>query len=792
MGIKMKISWNILIIGLIFFMLFSSFSAGNDIENKFFSYSNNIDINLFFDKPKVSEFKINDQVYDRITIENIPNSISPDKPCLPVKPLRILIPNDSVIENIFITTSDEIILGNGFNIEIGGNIITFDNKIGEKNNLLFANRSYEENIISDTSLHKYRGFTIIHLNVYPIKYESITGKISFFENINLKIVIKKVNNQVSNSVNRGLEYDYDIIRDIVDNPNDLSYFYPIYDKEIQSKINYYYVIITNEELKNSNLEYNLQDLVDYKISKDYQATIVTLNEIVKNPDYRVFGKWGDANPSNPFFESEITGNLEYFDDTPARIRNFIRYIYSEWNTKYVLLVGDADVIKPEDNIIPLRGLFANESGLPLISNPPEEEEDDIPSDVYYACLDGNFNYDCDEHFGECADRNDLGNIDEADLYAEVWIGRAPVDSKEELSNFVMKTLRYEQTSDSYLEDILFVGEDLGFPGISRWGGNFKDPIGDFVPNSYNLRKFYDRDLPEEWYPSDIIDLIQNDPPHLINHDGHGNHNYILKMSDSYLRSLENEKPFFIYSHSCLTGSFDNYNCWSGYQENDCIAEVLTCEMQYGAFACILNARYGLGAENSIESPSGAYDESFFKALFNENIRELGAANHWSKQDNIWRIDENGMRWCYYQTNLFGDPELMIKNPNVTQPNKPKISGPNNGMAGKEYSYSAISSNPQMDELYYWFDWGDNTNSGWIGPCLNDVECNANHAWTEKGNYELRVKVKNSFGVQSEWSDPLPIIMPRDRLYVNNFFWNILEKFIGMNFSFGFFKYFIFY
>ena len=51
----------------------------------------------------------------------------------------------------------------------------------------------------------------------------------------------------------------------------------------------------------------------------------------------------------------------------------------------------------EENIIPFRGLFANESGLPL-GNLRDEEEDDIPSDVYYACLDGNFNYDCDDHF----------------------------------------------------------------------------------------------------------------------------------------------------------------------------------------------------------------------------------------------------------------------------------------------------------------------------------------------------------------------------------------------------------
>ena len=57
-----------------------------------------------------------------------------------------------------------------------------------------------------------------------------------------------------------------------------------------------------------------------------------------------------------------------------------------------------------------------------------DEEDDIPSDIYYSNLDGNFNYDLDNHFGECADRNNLSLVDEADLLSEIYIGRACVDS----------------------------------------------------------------------------------------------------------------------------------------------------------------------------------------------------------------------------------------------------------------------------------------------------------------------------------------------------------------------------
>ena len=258
-------------------------------------------------------------------------------------------------------------------------------------------------------------------------------------------------------------------------------------------------------------------------------------------------------------------------------------------------------------------------------------------------------------------------------------------------------------------------------------------------------------------------MLNANSAQIINHDGHGNENYIFKVHGNYIRLLENEKPFFLYSHSCLTGSFDNYNCWSGYVEEDCIAEILTCEIPYGAYACILNARFGLGSEDSIESPSGAYDSSFYKALFTENIKQLGPANHYSKQDNIWRIDENGYRWCYYQTNLFGDPELSIKDPNDVAPEKPsKPIGVTLGKVGKEYTYTTVSVHPYGDDLCYLFDWGDGSDSGWLGPYPSGVTVTGSHKWDEKGNYMIKVKAKNSKGVESDWSDPLSISMPREK------------------------------
>jgi len=164
------------------------------------------------------------------------------------------------------------------------------------------------------------------------------------------------------------------------------------------------------------------------------------------------------------------------------------------------------------------------------------------------------------------------------------------------------------------------------------------------------------------YKRQLINILNNAPPHLINHLGHGNQDYALKMHNADILTLTNEKYFFIYSQTCLAGSFDNWNPWHGYLEEDSAAEHFTVETPHGAFAVIFNARYGLGSEDTLYSPSQILDESFFHALFTENIRQLGPANHYSKEDHIWHINENGIRWVFYETNLFGDPEISLKDP----------------------------------------------------------------------------------------------------------------------------------
>jgi hypothetical protein len=753
------------IIGILICMLLIVVSAGTVFGNSTADENNNeIIFDNSFSKPTIEKVEIKGEIFDRVTIDGLSNTGNYQEPCLPVKPLKILLPQGKDVEDIRVITDEKTIVGVGYKTEIGGRVIPLTDEQQDVQNQIFIKKDtataaveeYPGCLYSKIGVYSYRGFSILHINLHPVHYNITTGEIYYYTQMTL--IVETKDSTVHNAF-RGLPRDYELVRDIVDNPSVIDTYTQDFSTESSPKETYEYVIITNNKLKNADAGYTFQDLVDFKNANGVSSTIVTVEEIMLAPEYQVTGKWGDANPENPFYNSEITGSTNIFNDKPARIRNFIRYAYSEWETDYVLLGGDADVAVLSDNIIPLRGLFANESGLPL-SAYAVEEQNDIPSDVYYACLDGNFNYDCDVHFGESPDRNGVTSVDEADLYAEVWVGRCCADSAEEVSNFVMKTLQYAQTTDDlYLSNIMFVGEDLGEQFYYQYGGEYKDMIEYLVPPSFSMSKLYDNSR-FTWYPEDFIQELYTVQPQIINHDGHGYPNYMLKMGSYDYFEFENEKPFFIYSHSCLTGSFDNYYPEDQYSEEDCIAEILTCEIPYGAYACTLNARYGLGSENSPISPSGSYDESFYKALFTENIRELGGANHFSKQDNVWRINENGYRWCYYQTNLFGDPQLRIKYPNEIPPNTPMTpSGPTNGKTGVECTYSTSTTDPNNYDLYYLFDWGDGTFSSWLGPYPSGETCEAKYTWGKSGSYMIKVKAKNSNEIQSQWSDPLPITMP---------------------------------
>ncbi len=765
-------------------LFFSNISIGLKENYK----ENEMSFAFSFDQCRISINNESGELFDTILLDSLPHINTFGKPVLPVKPVQIVIPQGYSLKTISIHSEERELVGKAPHLKHGSVLFPVHSNI--QKNQTDASEKHQQppfpNHQSDVSLYKligiytWRGVNILHINLYPVEFHQDTKEVFFHPTLTMTVDLIQNTRHSSQPCSKEV---FPFIADRVENPEMLSSYQ---QSTMKTSKSYEYVIITSQTFADATVDHCFSDLIQSKIEKDMPATIVTIEEIVNNPDYMVNGKWGDNNPDNPFFQEDVSDSLSLFNDTQARIRNFIRHAYSELGTSYVLLAGDADKIVVEDNILPCRKLFADEEGLPLPGLNDYYEADDIPSDVYYACLDGNFNDDHDAHFGEGKKFNNETDNDEADLYAEVWVGRVCVDSITEMQNFVKKTLWYDTTNDAYLNDLLFLGEHLGFPGVSEYGGNYKDYIEDqvLIPSTFTISKIYDRET--EWNPSFLIDHLSNKSYHFINHVGHGNEDYIFKTIGSRIRSITNEKPFFLYSHSCLTGSFDNYDCYQGYVEKDCIAELLTGGMQTGAFACILNARYGLGSNDSLQSPSGAYDESFFRQVFEHQILELGRANHFAKEDHIWQIDENGMRWCFYQTNLFGDPSLTINVFNGA-PSTPVIDGTHVGSIGENQKFICSFHDPDEHDIYYRVDWGDGPVTDWMGPVESDREILLNHTWENQGFFQLRIQAMDEYGKESDWG-MLRIIIPKQKLkeiqndhasFIPDLFYQLINRWLDM-------------
>lgn len=377
----------------------------------------------------------------------------------------------------------------------------------------------------------------------------------------------------------------------------------------------HYVIITSPDFVSS-----FQPLVDLKARCGMRARIVDTGWISAN--------YGGA-------------------DLQEKIRNFVRFAYENWQTTYVLLGGDNEVI-------PHRGFYAK-VGMTI--------DIDVPSDLYYSCLDGNWNTDGDQYFGEPG---------EEDLLSEVIVGRLPVDSPGEIANALGKISSYTLAPvPAQCTTVGFLGELLwSIAGVDTWGGDYKDEIryGSSnwgfttagVPPGFSTPILYDSEA-GSWSLNDLLPIL-NGGINLVNHCGHSNLYSVMRLATGDVASLTNDGVsagyFVCYSQGCYAASFDNRDEAGTILPEDCIAEDLVTD-EHGAAAFIGNTRLGWDAPGSTCGVSQFFDRQFFDAVFGEGITRLGNALDDSRIDNVSYISYDAVRWVYYEMCLLGDPAMSV-------------------------------------------------------------------------------------------------------------------------------------
>jgi hypothetical protein len=145
----------------------------------------------------------------------------------------------------------------------------------------------------------------------------------------------------------------------------------------------------------------------------------------------------------------------------------------------------------------------------------------------------------------------------------------------------------------------------------------------------------------------------------------------------------------------------------------------------------------------------------------------GGSDHW----HFWQAGFSAIFYAEYNFNYnYHSPDDTIENMDIDYavrnsrlilatlaelaiitelqaPIKPIIvSGPAEGKSGKEYTYAASTTDSQGDQIYYLWDWGDDTDSGWVGPYVSGVECEESKTWSSRGDYLIKVKAKDDEGI----------------------------------------------
>jgi hypothetical protein len=483
---------------------------------------------------------------------------------------------------------------------------------------------------STFSTHYMRGHAIADGCLSPVGFRPASGEVGYFSDVT--VTIETAESKEAREALNLLRTDQETnerLSALVDNPVSIPLYGSIAAPLGDIVQNFEYLIITREALRSS-----FMPLKEFYDRRGMRTRIMTVEEIA----------------------SGYAGR-----DTTEKIRSAIKARYMNSDITHVLLGGDADGPSYAAKVVPARGLYGEVQSSTLYV------DDNIPADIYFSNLDGDWNADGDADWGEPG---------EEDPYAEVAVGRASVDDASEVATFVAKTMMYQDRPvASQVRRSLMLGEKLYDDPLTYGEDELEQLIGTCTehgfattgfPTDYAYTKVYDR--AGTWSGADALSAI-NAGTNWVNHAGHSNWVYVMRLGIAYATDVHFTNDGvtanfpIINSNGCYAASFDNRTTTASlYESFDCIAEEMLT-INHGAVAFLGNSRYGWFTEGTTNGPSHHFEREFFDAIFTEGYHTLGAALARSKDETVPFLDlpeeyEPGAhRWCFYTLNLLGDPAL---------------------------------------------------------------------------------------------------------------------------------------
>ena len=555
--------------------------------------------------------------YQTINFKNTLLTGKIGEPVLPYHSVSILLPPGEVAESIEITGNYETVIPGNFQLypkQYSRPISEGSSREFVKNTEIYESISqYPEILNGELSTHFMNGYSFALCTFTPLKYFPGLGKLSFFKTMTVRIFTKTKSKSYKalnnlNSSNTILER----VKKLAQNSELISQ----YPQKVILQDDYQMLIITPEQFEN-----DYQELIDLYFVRGVKTEVATIEYI----DSSVFGQ-----------------------DLQEKIRNYIIQEYQDQSIEYVLLGGDVEHV-------PYRGFYCTVQSSSLY------EDDNIPADLYYSALDGTWNDDGDNLWGE---------IGEDDLLPEVSVARFTISDLDDLNILLNKTISYQDNPVlGELTKSFLAGEHL-WDDPPTWGGDYLDLLIGYhddngyitngIPEEHDIETLYDRDV-GQWDITELLTKI-NEGKSFIHHSGHANTGYVMRLNSNQITnsnfSLVNGTDHnytSVYTHGCSCGGFD---------ENDCIAERMI-NIDNFAVAFVGNSRYGWFNEGQTEGPSAHLHREFINALYSDKLGRIGTTHLESKIATApWvnapgQHEEGALRWCFYDCNVIGDPAMSI-------------------------------------------------------------------------------------------------------------------------------------
>ena len=524
----------------------------------------------------------------------IPN---PGKPLLPYTSLTLLIPADARVTAVSAQPVATEQLPGSFTIFPAPSPVPISAQtpaafVAPDPEIYSSNNPFPNRTLFSHSTGSAAGFKLVNVIICPFEYHPATQKLFLHTRIEVVVFYEEHGSTPLTLTQSQRDRIRLSLRQLISNPTDLNRFAPPLKEIDQPAVDY--LIITSAELSSSFTPY-----IQYKTSRGLKTELRTVEWVANNYPGR---------------------------DLPEKIRNLIIDYFHSRGLSYVLLAGD--------NLqVPTRRIEVS------VGN----EQGSIPTDLYYGDLDYSWDSNHNNRFGEMADS--------VDLYADVFVGRASVDSRQQVENFIAKVQAFENNpAPDYIMKSLLPSGWL-WRSLNYHGKFVNDSIAEITPPDWTDRKM-------ENPPSALVVADSFDRGFLIfNPAGHGNESGVYDedgtaiYTNSVASRQQNDRRFsIITSLACNPGNFE---------AEDCLAEVaLNCQAG-GAIAVMMNSRYGWGTP-PVMGPSEKLCVRFYDFLFNYAQYQIGPCHDRSREEYAGAaIYDPLWRWCMTEFNLLGDPTIDI-------------------------------------------------------------------------------------------------------------------------------------